>query len=112
MNSTWNYAGNNPTEIEIWGIGNLSGAETLPVFQSSGNNVVSNPVTTSSFEDAGWQLITQQTVDGANSNSAEFEIPQEEMYRYIRIRWVSTVAGSGCQFIEMTFHGMGAFPSD
>ena len=109
---TWNYAGNNPTEIEIWGIGNLSGAETLPVFQSSGNNVVSNPVTTSSFEEAGWQLITQQTVDGANSNSAEFEIPQGQMYRYIRIRWVSTVAGSGCQFIEMTFHGMGAFPSD
>jgi len=109
---TWNYAGNNPNEIEIWGIGSLSAAETLPVFQSSGNNVVSNPVTTASFEEAGWQLITQQTVDGANSNSAEFEISEGQMYRYIRIRWVSTVAGSGCQFIEMTFYGMGAFPSD
>ncbi len=109
---TWNYAGNNPTLLQIWGIENLDGAETLPIFESSGNNVVSNPVSTTAFQDAGWQLITEQAIDGANSNSAEFEIPPGPMYRFIRVRYVSTVVGSGCQFIEMTFHGMGAFPSD
>ena len=109
---TWNYAGNNPTQLEIWGRNTIDGAETPPIFQSSGNNVVSSPVATSAFENAGWELITQQSIDGANLNSAEFEISQASMYRYIRIRWISTVAGSGCQFIEMTFHGMGEFPAD
>ena len=109
---TWNYAGNNPTQLEIWARNTIDGAETPPIFQSSGNNVVSSPVATSAFENAGWELIIQQSIDGANSNSAEFEILQASMYRYIRIRWISTVAGSGCQFIEMTFHGMGEIPAD
>ena len=109
---TWNYVGNNPTQIQIWGREDIDGAETLPIFQSSGNNVISNPVSTTAFQDAGWQLITEQSIDGANSDFVEFEIPPGPMSRYIRVRYVSTVMGSACQFIEMTFHGMGAFPAD
>ena len=109
---TWNYVGNNPTQIQIWGREDIDSAETLPIFQSSGNNVISNPVSTTAFQDAGWQLITEQSIDGANSDFVEFEIPPGPMSRYIRVRYVSTVMGSACQFIEMTFHGMGAFPAD
>ena len=101
---------NRPIDLEIWGINDLSGAETLPVFESSGNNVISPPVLTSEFQNSGWQLISQQTLDGSNSVFTEFDIPAGPMYRYIRIRWASTVGGSACQFVEMTFHGMGAFP--
>lgn len=107
---TWSFSGNNPTEIEIWGRQTIEGAETLPEFESSGNNVTSVPVATSAFEDAGWQLITTQQIDGVNSDFAEFDIPEGPMSRYIRIRFVSTVEGSACQFIEMSFDGMGAFP--
>ncbi|MAV00069.1 MAG: hypothetical protein CMC37_00570, partial [Flavobacteriaceae bacterium] len=109
---TISFSGNNPTQIQIWGRENLDSAETLPVFESSGNNVTSSPVSITSFEDAEWQLITEQNVNGASLDYVEFNIPPGAMSRYIRIRYVSTVGGSGCQFIEMTFHGMGAFPSD
>ena len=107
---TWNFVGNNPTQIEIWGRENIDNAETLPVFQSSGNNVISEPVLTSEFENAGWELITSQAINGASSDFSEFDIPAGPMSRYIRIRFVSTVDGSACQFIEMEFHGMGAIP--
>ena len=102
----------NPTQIQIWGREDLDSAETLPVFESSGNNVTSSLVSVAAFEDAGWQLITEQSVNGAGSDYVEFDIPSGPMSRYIRIRYVSTVVGSACQFIEMTFHGMGAFPAD
>ena len=109
---TWSFSGNNPTEIEIWGRQTIEGAETLPEFESSGNNVTSVPVATSEFEDAGWQLITTQQIDGVNSDFAEFDIPEGPMSRYIRIRFTSTVEGNSCQFIEMAFNGMGAIPSN
>ena len=107
---TISFSGNNPTQLEIWGRQNLDGAETLPVFESSGNNVTSEPVSITEFVNAEWQLITTQNIDGANSGSTEFNIPAGPMSRYIRIRFVSTVEGSACQFIEMSFDGMGAFP--
>ena len=107
---TSSYAGNNPTQLEIWGRENIENAETLPVFESSGNNVTSEAVLTSEFENAGWELITSQAINGSGSDFAEFDIPAGPMSRYIRIRFVSTVAGSACQFIEMSFDGMGAFP--
>lgn len=109
---TWSFSGNNPTEIEIWGRQTIEGAETLPEFESFGNNVTSVPVATSAFEDAGWQLITTQQIDGVNSDFAEFDIPEGPMSRYIRIRFTSTVEGNSCQFIEMAFNGMGAIPSN
>ena len=108
----WSFSGNNPTEIEIWGRQTIEGAETLPEFESSGNNVTSVPVATGAFEDAGWQLITTQQIDGVNSDFAEFDIPEGPMSRYIRIRFTSTVEGNSCQFIEMAFNGMGAIPSN
>ena len=109
---TWSFSGNNPTEIEIWGRQTIEGAETLPEFESFGNNVTSVPVATSAFEDASWQLITTQQIDGVNSDFAEFDIPEGPMSRYIRIRFTSTVEGNSCQFIEMAFNGMGAIPSN
>ena len=109
---TWSFVGNNPTQLEIWGREDIDNAETLPVFESSGNNVISNPVLTSDFENAGWQLITSQAINGASSDFSEFDIPAGPMIRYIRIRFVSTVGGSACQFIEMEFRGMGAIPGN
>ena len=109
---TWSFAGNNPTQLEIWGREDIDNAETLPVFQSSGNDVISEPVLTSEFENAGWQLITSQAINGASSNFSEFDIPAGPMVRFIRIRFVSTVEGSACQFIEMELHGMGAIPAN
>ena len=109
---TWSFVGNNPTQLEIWGREDIDNAETLPVFESSGNNVISYPVLTSDFENAGWQLITSQAINGASSDFSEFDIPAGPMIRYIRIRFVSTVGGSACQFIEMEFRGMGAIPGN
>ncbi len=108
----WSYAGNNPTELEIWGRENLDGAETLPIFESLGNNVTSSPVSTEAMESSGWTLLDTQLIDGANLSNINYPIQSNIKTRYIRIRYVSTVGGSACQFIEMTFHGMGAFPSD
>jgi hypothetical protein len=107
---TWSFVGNNPTEIEIWGRENIENAETYPIFESLGNNVTSSPVPTSEFENAGWQLITIQAINGGGSDFAEFDIPEAPMGRYIRFRFVSTVEGNACQFIEMALHGMGAIP--
>ena len=109
---TWSFAGNNPTEIEIWGRENIENAETYPIFESLGNNVTSSPVPTSEFENAGWQLITSQAINGAGSDFSEFDIPPGPLVRFIRIRFVSTVEGSACQFIEMEFRGMGAIPAN
>jgi hypothetical protein len=109
---TWSFAGNNPTQLEIWGREDIDNAETLPVFESSGNNVISSPVLTSEFENAGWQLITTESINGGGSDYAEFDIPAGPMVRFIRIRFVSTVGGSACQFIEMEFRGMGAIPAN
>jgi hypothetical protein len=107
---TWNFTGNNPTELEIWGRETIEGAETLPPFESSGNSVISDPVSTSEFENAGWVLITTEQMDGANLDFVEFDIPESIMTRYIRLRYTSTVADDACQFIEMEFKGMGEFP--
>ena len=84
----------------------------MPVFESSGNNVISDPVLTSDFENAGWQLITTESINGGGSDFAEFDIPAGPMVRFIRIRFVSTVEGSACQFIEMEFRGMGAIQAN
>ena len=85
-------------------------AETLPEFESSANTVISEPVTTESFENAGWILLHTQSIDGQNTNNIEFEISSLVKSRFIRIRYTDTVGGSGCQFIEMSFSGYGSFP--
>lgn len=103
-----NYSGNNPTELEIWGRLDLVGATILPSFQSIGNNVISSPTSSSSLMDAGWILLSSENIEGANLQSTEYEVQPNEMVRYLKIRYVSTVAGSGCQFIEVNFEGNGA----
>ena len=103
-----NFAGNNPTQLEIWGRSNLDGAETLPVFQSVGNAVISDPVPSENFENSGWQLLVNQSIDGANMQSTEFDIPAGPMSKYIRFRYTSTVGNQGFQLIELELSGYGA----
>ena len=103
-----NYSGNNPTELEIWGRLDLVGATISPSFQSIGNNVISNPTSSSSLIDAGWILLSSENMDSANLQSTEYEVQPNQMVRYLKIRYVSTVASSGCQFIEVNFEGNGA----
>lgn len=106
----WSFNGNTPNEIEVWGRMDIINAETLPEFESSANTVISEPVTTESFENAGWILLHTQSIDGQNTNNIEFEISSLVKSRFIRIRYTDTVGGSGCQFIEMSFSGYGSFP--
>ena len=103
-----NFAGNNPTQLEIWGRSNLDGAETLPAFQSVGNSVISDPVPSENFENSGWQLLVNQSIDGANIQSTEFDIPAGPMSKYIRFRYTSTVGNQGFQLIELELSGYGA----
>ena len=106
----WSFNGNTPNEIEVWGRMDVIDAETLPEFESSANTVISEPVTTESFENAGWILLHTQSIDGQNTNNIEFEISSLVKSRFIRIRYTDSVGGSGCQFIEMSFSGYGSFP--
>ena len=103
-----NFSGNNPTQLEIWGRPTLEGGETLPVFQSIGNAVLSDPVTTESFENAGWQLLVNQSINGGNTQVTEFDIPNGPSSKYIRLRYTSTVGNQAFQLIEMEFSGYGA----
>ncbi len=103
-----NYSGNNPTEIEIWGRSNLNDAEILPKFLSSGNNVISEPTSSESLAQAGWKLLKTENLNGASLQSHEMNIETNELLRYYKIRYKKTVAGSGCQFIELSFSGNGA----
>lgn len=106
--STLDYSGNNPTKLEIWGRNDLYNAEILPVFSSSGNSVTSTPTSSESLQNANWILLSSNSLDGAYLNSYEFEVEPNEMVRYLKIRYVETVGGSGCQFIEISLKGNGA----
>jgi len=104
-----NFSGNNPTQLEIWGRPTLEGGETLPVFQSIGNTVLSEPVTTESFENAGWQLIVDQSISGGDLQRMEFDFAPGSFSKYIRLRYTSTVGNEAFQLIEVEFSGYGAF---
>ena len=103
-----NFSGNNPTQLEMWGRPNLEDAETLPVFQSIGNTVVSDPVSTESFENSGWQLLADQSIDGGGLQNIEFDLPSGPFSRYIRLRYTSTVGNQAFQLIEVELSGYGA----
>ena len=103
-----NFAGNNPTQLEIWGRSSLEGSETLPLFQAIGNSVISEPVPTENFENAGWELLVDQSINGADLQFIEFDIPAGPLSKYIRLRYTSTVGNQGFQLIEMEFSGYGA----
>ena len=103
-----NFSGNNPTQLEIWGRPTLEGGETFPVFQSIGNTVLSDSVTTESFENAGWQLIVDQSISGGDLQSIEFDFPPGPFSKFIRFRYTSTVGNQAFQLIEMELSGYGA----
>jgi hypothetical protein len=105
---TLSYSGNNPTNLEIWGRENLNNAEIFPVFNSTGNTVTSNPTNSQSLQNANWILLSSNNMNGATLNSYEFEVDSNEMVRYLKIRYVDTVGGSGCQLLEVSFYGNGA----
>ena len=107
---TLSFSGNTPNQIEIWGRADIIDAETLPEFESLANTVTSEPVTAEAFENAGWVLLQSQNIDGQNTNNIEFEMSNLIKSRFIRIRYVNTVDGNACQFIEMSFSGYGSFP--
>ena len=106
---TWSFNGNTPTEIEIWSRENLVNAETGTNFESSGNNVISEPTNSELLEGAGWTMIYSSNLDGQNISYADLEINSVIKSRYIKIRYVNTVGGSGCQFIEIGALGFGSF---
>ncbi len=108
----WSFSGNTPNELEIWGREDLNDAETLPAFESDGNSVISEPVSAASFEDAGWILIHTESFDGSNTNDIEINFNSEQKYRFVRVRYTSTVGESACQFVELGFNGFGSFPSN
>ena len=106
---TWSFNGNTPTEIEIWSREDLVNAETGTNFESSGNNVISEPTSSELLEAAGWTMIYSSNLDGQNISYADLEINSVIKSRYIKIRYVNTVGGSGCQFIEIGALGFGSF---
>ena len=61
-----------------------------------------------SFQNSGWQLLVNQSIDGANIQSTEFDIPAGPMSKYIRFRYTSTVGNQGFQLIELELSGYGA----
>tara|TARA_S200000501_G_C20830496_1_gene746994 strand:+ start:182 stop:1942 length:1761 start_codon:yes stop_codon:yes gene_type:complete len=103
---------NTPNHLEIWGRLDIINAETFPVFSSYENSVVSEPVTTETFENAQWILLKSTTLNGQNTSNIEFEIDNLIKSRFIRVRYIDTVGGSACQFIEIGFSGFGVFPID
>tara|TARA_B100001057_G_scaffold500703_1_gene617266 strand:+ start:1801 stop:3543 length:1743 start_codon:yes stop_codon:yes gene_type:complete len=105
---TYDYSGNNPTTLEIWGRNDLNEAEILPVFSFSGNKVTSPPASSESLENANWIKLSSTNINGAYLSFSEFEVEPNEMVRFLKIRYVKTVGGSGCQLIEVTFKGNGA----
>jgi hypothetical protein len=105
---TYDYSGNNPTILEIWGRNDLNEAEILPVFSFSGNTVTSLPASSESLENANWIKLSSANINGAYLSSNEFEVEPNEMVRFLKIRYIETVRGSGCQLLEVTFKGNGA----
>ena len=70
--------------------------------------MLSDPVTTESFENAGWQLIVNQSISGGDLQSIEFDFPPGPLSKYIRFRYTSTVGNQAFQLIEMELSGYGA----
>ena len=70
--------------------------------------MISGPVTTESFENAGWQLIVDQSINGGDLQTIEFDFPPGPFSKYIRLRYTSTVGNQAFQLIEVELSGYGA----
>ncbi|MCX2476848.1 DUF4998 domain-containing protein [Pedobacter sp. MC2016-05] len=77
---------NNPTKFEIWGIADLTGAQTQSPADSPGWTAESNG--------RGWKLL--KTVERSDDGSAPFKVAFPDglpTVRYIRIRVISVASG-------------------
>ena len=72
-------------EIEIWSREDLLNAETGTNFESSGNNVISEPTSSELLEAAGWTIIYSSNLDGQNISYADLEINSVIKSRYIKL---------------------------
>jgi hypothetical protein len=70
--------------------------------------VTSPPASSESLENANWIKLSSTNINGAYLSFSKFEVEPNEMVRFLKIRYVKTVGGSGCQLIEVTFKGNGA----
>ena len=83
---------NNATRVQIWGRQDLLFAETSNSTESDLNT-------------AGWILMEDVNIDGANQSTHNFLISPTTSIRYVKYRVVSTVGNNHSQLTEMTFYG-------
>lgn len=89
---TDNWKGNNPTAIQLWGIADITDAET-------------NPADDATFVSKGWIKLGEFTGLDENNSYHEFDLPEgSERVRYIRYRVTNSASGAA-QATEMTFWG-------
>ncbi|MGQ7867837.1 DUF4998 domain-containing protein [Sunxiuqinia sp. sy24] len=87
------FTGNNPVEFELWGIDNITNAET-------------NGSDENEFLDKGWVKLYHSPVD-PKLPGVKVELPVGPSVRYIRYRCLGTESGNerAHQLTEMTFWG-------
>ena len=92
------YTGNNPVEIELWGIDDITNAET-------------NGSDETEFLDKGWEKLYRSRVD-PKQESLTLDLPVGSSVRYIRYRCLETENGNerAHQLTEMTFWGQDIEP--
>ncbi|MBK3519163.1 DUF4998 domain-containing protein [Carboxylicivirga marina] len=84
------WKGNNPTAIELWGIDDITNAETSPPDYAT-------------FISKGWKLLYSETGISNALSFKEIEIPGGgPQVRYVRYR-VTNSTGKAAQATEMTF---------
>lgn len=94
------FTGNNPVEFELWGIDDITNAET------AGSDEIE-------FLAKGWKKLYHSRVD-PKQPGAIAELPMGESVRYIRYRCLETENGNekAHQLTELTFWGQDIKPID
>ncbi|MGQ8336834.1 DUF4998 domain-containing protein [Sunxiuqinia sp. A32] len=92
------YTGNNPVEVELWGIDDITNAET------SGSDEAE-------FVAKGWTKLNRSRVD-SKQESFTIDLPVGPSVRYIRYRCLETETGNerAHQITELTFWGQDIEP--
>lgn len=97
-----NFAGNHPKDLELWGIADTTGANTLPA-------------TTDEFIAKGWQLLHSASIPSNIVTFVEFEVDPGPTVRFVRYRvtksWTTSdldPATGAAQATEITFWGENA----
>lgn len=94
------FTGNNPVEFELWGIDDITNAETAGSDENE-------------FLAKGWKKLYHSRVD-PKQPGAIAELPAGESVRYIRYRCLETETGNekAHQLTELTFWGQDIQPID